>query len=361
MEKRRSIRKRIMAGMLALVLCLSMIPFVPGTADTQVEAAADSTVYVYGQAMYSYAYKVLELVNQERAKVGAPALVMDMELMDAAMVRSAENVVMRFATGSINHTRPNGERSFTVCSKSYGENLAAGQQSPKDVVEAWMNSTAGHREAILNQNYRTVGIGCFRVGDLYNLYWAQEFGYGSAKTGSQPADIAGFIPVSVSNDTLAGLKKSSGYGSIIGFAKPGWKEDSKGWRYYMMDGYAKDCWMKDSGKWYYLDTEGYMATGWLELDGKWYYMNPNGSMKTGWLSYKGKWYFLNPSGAMAKGWKKVSGKWYYFTSAGVMKTGWVKLSGKWYYLLSSGAMVTGTRKIKGKEYRFDSSGKCLNP
>lgn len=41
--------------------------------------------------------------------------------------------------------------------KCYGENIAQGQRTPRDVFVAWMNSS-GHRANILNADYRSIGV-----------------------------------------------------------------------------------------------------------------------------------------------------------------------------------------------------------
>jgi uncharacterized protein YkwD len=55
-----------------------------------------------------------------------------------------------------------------------GENLAAGQTSPEQVVADWMASP-GHRENMLGETYTEVGVGLRQGGD-YGLYWVLEFG-----------------------------------------------------------------------------------------------------------------------------------------------------------------------------------------
>ena len=57
----------------------------------------------------------------------------------------------------------------TLC----GENIAAGQGDPKDVVEAWMNSP-GHRANIMNNDFKKIGVG-YSEGGEYGKYWAQLF------------------------------------------------------------------------------------------------------------------------------------------------------------------------------------------
>jgi uncharacterized protein YkwD len=58
-----------------------------------------------------------------------------------------------------------------------GENIAAGRSTAQAVVDAWMQSTAGHCEAIMNSRYRVIGIGyAFNPSSTYGQYWAQNFG-----------------------------------------------------------------------------------------------------------------------------------------------------------------------------------------
>jgi hypothetical protein len=61
-----------------------------------------------------------------------------------------------------------------------GENIAAGQTTPEQVVQGWINSP-GHRANMLSNNYTEIGIGYeFLANDTgsvnYNHYWAQVFG-----------------------------------------------------------------------------------------------------------------------------------------------------------------------------------------
>ncbi len=59
--------------------------------------------------------------------------------------------------------------------RAVGENLAAGQKTPDEVMRDWMNSTEGHRENILNPMWVHIGVG-IRTGGPYGVYWVQEFG-----------------------------------------------------------------------------------------------------------------------------------------------------------------------------------------
>ena len=53
-----------------------------------------------------------------------------------------------------------------------GENIASGQKSASEVVNAWMNSP-GHRANILNSSYSRIGSASVNIGGT--LYWVQLF------------------------------------------------------------------------------------------------------------------------------------------------------------------------------------------
>lgn len=128
-----------------------------------------------------FANRVLELVNNERANAGVAPLVLDEALCNAANMRAIE----MDRTGELSHTRPGGRKCFTVvdyCNIGYmmcGENIAAGQPTPEDVVNGkygWMSSE-GHKANILSPEYTKMGLG-YSVGlsnGQYSGYWAQEF------------------------------------------------------------------------------------------------------------------------------------------------------------------------------------------
>ena len=154
--------KKTMSFILSAVILLSSV-FCFGTT-----AFADTyAVILSGTYDYSSANAVLEIVNRERKEAGLSPLELDEELQDAAMYRAAETVVLS------DHIRPNGEEWYTVSDKMHGENLAVGYQSADEVMEAWMNSE-GHRNNILEQEFNSIGIGCFIYEGVY--YWIQAFG-----------------------------------------------------------------------------------------------------------------------------------------------------------------------------------------
>ena len=124
-----------------------------------------------------FANRVLELVNIERANAGVAPLVLDEALCNAANMRAIE----MDRTGEFSHTRPGGRECFTVvdyCNIGYmmcGENIAAGQPTPEEVMNSWLGS-AGRKANILSPEYTKMGLGYSTGGGgTYGHYWAQEF------------------------------------------------------------------------------------------------------------------------------------------------------------------------------------------
>ncbi|SFL50304.1 CAP domain-containing protein [Salibacterium qingdaonense] len=119
--------------------------------------------------------QVIELTNQEREKAGLAPLKSYSELSDVARDKSKD---MRDA-GYFSHNSPNYGSpfdmmdSYNIDYRGAGENIAAGQRSPEQVVEGWMNSE-GHRENIMNEDFTHIGVG-HAQGGSYGDYWTQMF------------------------------------------------------------------------------------------------------------------------------------------------------------------------------------------
>ena len=120
----------------------------------------------------SAASEVVRLTNSARSQNGYAALVEDGALSDAAAVRARE------IARSFSHTRPSGASFSSALSESgvsylrAGENIASGQKSASEVVNAWMNSP-GHRANILNSSYSRIGSASVNIDGT--LYWVQLF------------------------------------------------------------------------------------------------------------------------------------------------------------------------------------------
>ena len=119
--------------------------------------------------------QVLDLVNEERLSRNIEPLKLNEQVQQAAQVRAGEiNTVFE-------HIRPDGRSCFTALDEyvtdgygSAGENIAAGQSSPQEVVNDWMNSP-GHRANILKESYTALGVGYYYGSGPYYCYWVQMF------------------------------------------------------------------------------------------------------------------------------------------------------------------------------------------
>ncbi len=123
------------------------------------------------------AQRVVDLTNQERAKAGLPPLTLDPALSSAALAHSQDMADHDY----FSHTGSDGstvDQRIKAAGYSplwaYGENIAAGQPTPEDVVSAWMSS-AGHRANILNSGYEHIGVGyVYAAGTPYGYYWTED-------------------------------------------------------------------------------------------------------------------------------------------------------------------------------------------
>ena len=124
---------------------------------------------------HAYVLRVVELVNEERAKAGLNPVTLRKNISAAAQMRAQETEV------SFSHTRPDGTKFTTalaqagVTYRGAGENIAWGQRTPEQVMNGWMNS-AGHRANILNEKFTSIGVGYYQNAAGTN-YWTQLFTY----------------------------------------------------------------------------------------------------------------------------------------------------------------------------------------
>ncbi|MCA1029938.1 SafA/ExsA family spore coat assembly protein [Bacillus timonensis] len=119
--------------------------------------------------------QVIQLTNQERAKNGLPTLKADWQLSRVARYKSNDMRDKNY----FSHTSPTYGSPFTMM-KNFGisyrtaaENIAAGQRTPQEVVNSWMNSP-GHRANILKKDITHIGVG-YSQGGSYGHYWTQMF------------------------------------------------------------------------------------------------------------------------------------------------------------------------------------------
>ncbi|WP_243521209.1 CAP domain-containing protein [Bacillus pseudomycoides] len=123
-------------------------------------------------SLSEFEQRVVELTNAERTKQGLPALKVDAELSKVARAKSEDMQKNNY----FDHNSPtygspfDMMKKFGISYKSAGENIAQGQRTPEEVVQAWMNSE-GHRANILNSGYTHIGVGYVESGN----YWTQQF------------------------------------------------------------------------------------------------------------------------------------------------------------------------------------------
>lgn len=154
--------KRIVAFVLLLSLCFSVLPLA--------EAAENTSLLTEEE------FEVLKITNQEREKEGLAPLTSLPELQKATDIRAMEIVEL------FSHTRPDNNPWYTVFSqvtlptyRTAGENIAAGYANPEAAMVGWMNSD-GHRANILNAGYTHIGVGHYYLKESdYRNHWVQVF------------------------------------------------------------------------------------------------------------------------------------------------------------------------------------------
>jgi len=118
--------------------------------------------------------KMLEMVNEERAKEGLPPLEADPEQTRVARAHSKD----MFARGYFAHENPDGKSPFDrmkesgVKFRTAGENLALAQTL--EIAHRNLMNSPGHRANIMNPDFGRLGIGIMD-GGFYGLMISQEF------------------------------------------------------------------------------------------------------------------------------------------------------------------------------------------
>ncbi|MEH7442838.1 CAP domain-containing protein [Bacillus sp. JJ1122] len=125
-----------------------------------------------GTEISAFESRVIDLTNEQRRKNGLQNLQPDTALSNVAQKKSDDMQAKNY----FSHTSPtygspfDMMRDFGVSYSSAGENIAMGQPSAEEVVNAWMNSE-GHRKNILSPNFTHIGVGHTGNGN----YWTQMF------------------------------------------------------------------------------------------------------------------------------------------------------------------------------------------
>ena len=147
----------------------------PGIANPAAIYVGQTVMIPDTNSLASHEAQVADLVNKERVKRGLAPLTFNAELSRVARFKSQDMIDKHY----FSHQSPTYGSPFQMMEKfglkfsAGGENIAFGQRSAAEVMNAWMNSP-GHRANILSEAYTHIGVG---VAKMHNgtLYWTQMF------------------------------------------------------------------------------------------------------------------------------------------------------------------------------------------
>lgn len=119
--------------------------------------------------------EVVKLVNAERSKRGLELVKENWELSRCARYKSQDMINKNY----FGHQSPTYGSPFVMMESfglrfsAAGENIAKGQRTPQEVMNAWMNSE-GHKRNIISPSYTQIGVGLAKDKNGV-CYWTQQF------------------------------------------------------------------------------------------------------------------------------------------------------------------------------------------
>ncbi len=120
------------------------------------------------------AYEILDLMNEERVRVGSDPCIMDPRYLQVAAIRAQEITIL------YSHQRPNGGNWYSAYTDlgyrpgSAAENIVWGYRTSTGFYNAWKNS-GGHYRNMTNYNYKYVGIYIYQNPENGHYYAVQNF------------------------------------------------------------------------------------------------------------------------------------------------------------------------------------------
>ena len=119
--------------------------------------------------------EVIQLVNQERKKLGIQPLRQDPYLNQLAVIKIQDMFEYNYFDHYSKHYGYPWDMAtiFNYEFSSFGENIARYSSSPTTVVEAWMASDS-HKQNMLKKNYTHTGVG-IKKNSQGKYYWVQLF------------------------------------------------------------------------------------------------------------------------------------------------------------------------------------------
>jgi len=141
------------------------------------DTASDAAKCITPQDEERLTDQVLQLVNLERAAEDLPPVVSNPILSKIADDYACQMIEEQFF-GHHDPITDQGPGDRALLGKysfaAIGENLAAGQETPAEVVKVWMESPA-HQAIMMDPKWTEIGIGV-QFGGEYATYWVLEFG-----------------------------------------------------------------------------------------------------------------------------------------------------------------------------------------
>ena len=221
-----------------------------------------------------------------------------------------------------------------------------------------MNST-GHRQNILDPDYKSIGIGCVYAGG-FGPYWVQCFGINEvASPAKNPATLPSFSASPFRGvGSLRAISCSSTTITVWSRVSPmrqSWLSSTReAARAYCILDPSIFQWSSEKPSVVTVSAAGVITgkapgtTNVVAKLGKLVSVSVSVQVEAKWVlgrSPGGKWWFQLDDGSYPYSqWAQIDGDWYYFDRSGYMQTGWLKLGKSWYYLKSSGVMAEAGRK-----------------
>lgn len=147
---------------------------------------------------------LVAMINTFRADKGLGRLVVSDTLTAAAKWMATDMAVKNYFSHTSSDGRTPRERmgdaGYPAVSTYTGEDIAAGYDTARKVLDGWIASPA-HYAVLTNANYKALGVGrAYGSGSRYGWYWTADFG-GVIEGGSTTTTTTSTSTVRVSFDT----------------------------------------------------------------------------------------------------------------------------------------------------------------
>lgn len=168
------------SSLCVIILCASLLVFSP----TQTITAHAAPLHQSTQTpdLFYNEVQIVYLTNLKRREAGLAPLRWSREISEAARWFAQNSVEGRngpYCGHLDTDNRSPGERltAFNYSNaQSWGENVVCGLAAPEASINGWMNSV-NHKQNILQETYREIGVGYYRHPTNGRGYVVQDFSY----------------------------------------------------------------------------------------------------------------------------------------------------------------------------------------